>query len=306
MLTKIPATRKIIKQIYMALPLKRELFNLIKTFYTPPYHITKYLRFNGFIDVKVSQEKTFKIYNFGWTVENSIFWYGLYKGWEPKSICIWIELCKRSKVIVDIGANTGVFALIAKCIRPEARVFAVEPLKIAFEKLLVNVKKNSYDIECIPNAISNTDSVVNLYDDSGDAEFTYQASLSLNGAYVNKDNSVAKKIEAIKMDTFIEKYALNHLDLIKIDAEFHEAEVFEGFQKYIKKFQPNLIVELTDPKLTSKIEYLIQDIDYTFFDVDEQQGLKKINNLRISSSTNVLICKTELIEEIDMLHAACK
>ena len=47
-----------------------------------------------------------------------------------------------SDVIFDIGANTGIFALVSGAANPKARIFAFEPVSRVFEKLKGNVALN--------------------------------------------------------------------------------------------------------------------------------------------------------------------
>ena len=67
--------------------------------------------------------------HYGFQLENEIFWSGLTNGWEKISTRLWIELSKNSKVIFDIGANTGIYSLVSKSINPTSQVFAFEPVK---------------------------------------------------------------------------------------------------------------------------------------------------------------------------------
>lgn len=62
-------------------------------------------------------------------IANKLYYCGL-KGYEYETIKIWIELVKKSEVIFDIGAYTGLYSLIAALINNKARVFAFEPIEI--------------------------------------------------------------------------------------------------------------------------------------------------------------------------------
>jgi len=47
--------------------------------------------------------------------------------------------------IMDIGANTGLYAIIAAIENPTAKVYAFEPHPIIFKYLKENIKTNSLD-----------------------------------------------------------------------------------------------------------------------------------------------------------------
>src|SRR4051794_4389930 len=146
---------KIAKRIYAALPLKRELFVLIRRVGTPPKSIYKHLHFHGPFAVG-SQKQSFKMVHYGYQLENELFWEGL-QGWERTSLAVWSQLCRQAKTIVDIGANTGVYALLAKTENPSARVIAFEPVERVFEKLAKNCGLNGLAIQCVRKAVSDAD-----------------------------------------------------------------------------------------------------------------------------------------------------
>ncbi|NNL92849.1 MAG: methyltransferase, partial [Saprospiraceae bacterium] len=110
--------KTILKKIYKSLPFKKEIYSLIRSIYSPPNSIYKHLHFNGPFLVKIDDTRAFKMTHFGFYIENEIFWNGLYNGWEKFSLKIWSEMCEGSEVILDIGANTGIYALIGKTISP--------------------------------------------------------------------------------------------------------------------------------------------------------------------------------------------
>jgi tRNA1(Val) A37 N6-methylase TrmN6 len=42
-------------------------------------------------------------------------------------LALWIKLCRQSETILDVGANTGVYALVAGAVNKKAKIFAFEP-----------------------------------------------------------------------------------------------------------------------------------------------------------------------------------
>ena len=120
-----------IKKTYDVFPFKRDLFLLLKKFWYPSENVYKHLHFHGIFEVEVGKNVYFKIVHYGFHLENEIFWDGLEKGHESISYSLWKPLAKKSRVIFDIGANTGIYSLIAQSINPNAEVFAFEPVMCA-------------------------------------------------------------------------------------------------------------------------------------------------------------------------------
>lgn len=105
--------KSLIKHAYNLIPLKKEFFIALKKIWKPKASIYQHLHFKGIINVHVDAYKSFKMKHYGYQVENDIFWTGLTGEWEKHSIITWIKLAAHSEVILDIGANTGVYSLIS-------------------------------------------------------------------------------------------------------------------------------------------------------------------------------------------------
>ena len=54
-----------------------------------------------------------------------LYWKGI-EGFEPETFKIFRKLLKQSRVLFDIGANIGIYALVAAIDNPSIRVFAFE------------------------------------------------------------------------------------------------------------------------------------------------------------------------------------
>jgi len=79
---------------------------------------------------------------------------------------------RRAKVIVDVGANVGFFAIYASAINPDAQIHSFEPFPDNLTQLKRNLLLNvSRCIHSHPQAVSDKTGVTTLYftpgDDSG-------------------------------------------------------------------------------------------------------------------------------------------
>jgi FkbM family methyltransferase len=283
--------KKFLKQVYRFLPFKKPFFLFIKQFGIPNHNIYQHLHFVDNIKVEVGETKNFKIRHYGFQLENEIFWNGLFSGWEKVSISIWAELCKSSSLIFDIGSNTGVYALLAKTINPNAEVFAFEPVDRVYDKLVYNNALNRYNINCIKKAISNFDGEATIYDKN--TEHTYSVTVNTDTS-IDKENSIETTIKTIRLDTFVTSNKLPKIDLLKVDVETHEIEALEGFGIYLKKFEPTFIIEILNDDIAKGIEKIISNIDYSYYIIDEKSGIKKVDHLKKSDYYNFLICKPEI------------
>ena len=138
----------LIKTIYSSLPLKRQALIALRHFVRPPESIYQHLYFDGDFVVKVDDAHSFRIHHYGFEVENSLFWAGLTGGWEKTSLRLWKKLVEDADVIADVGANTGVYSLLSKSLKPGVRVVAFEPIRRVYQKLENNVRLNNFSISC--------------------------------------------------------------------------------------------------------------------------------------------------------------
>jgi len=292
--------KKIIKNTYTALPYKKQFFNFIKKIYTPPESIYKHLHFKGKFTVNINNQCHFLLNHYGYQIENEIFWGGLANGWEKVSIGLWMKLCKNSSIIIDIGANTGIYSLIAKTINPHAKVYAFDPVHRVFARLKENIKLNNYDIIAIEKAVSNFDGLAIIYDTNSE----HTNSVTVNKNLSSSDTKVIEtKIETITLNSFIKNYNIGRIDLIKIDVETHEPEVLEGFSEYLKIFKPTLLIEILSDEIGEKVNEIVEGLDYLYFNIDERNGtVHQTKKITRSDYYNYLLCNQEIAKQLELIN----
>lgn len=288
--------KKIIKLVYNILPFKKEIFLLFKSACRPGSRIYKHLHFKGIFDVNVGRKK-FKMYHFGYQLENEIFWSGVTGEWEKNSISLWIELCKISNCIMDIGANTGLYSLIAKTVNPGAKVYAFEPVKRVYDKLRSNAGLNKYDIVCEQLAVSSYCGKGVIYDQ--DIEHIYSVCVNKNIMPFTVD-VIKTEIDTISLEAYIKNKNIPKVDLMKIDVETHEAEVLKGMGDYLRQMRPVILIEVLNNEVGKKIEEILDGKNYLYFNIDEKAGLSRAGHITKSKAYNYLICDKETAQRLKL------
>ncbi|MBS1681419.1 MAG: FkbM family methyltransferase [Bacteroidetes bacterium] len=278
--------RKILKKIYELLPLKKQIF-LVLRLLPIPESIFKHLYFNGLISVEVGN-KSFKMFHYGYQLENELFWRGLKGGWEKTSMQIWTSLSKHSAVIFDIGANTGVFSLVSETINPNSKIFAFEPVQRVYEKLEKNIEMNKHHITPVCKGLSDFDGVATIYDLP--TEHIYSVTINENTNPPER-NAIPTQVAVITVDSFCEKNNLNQIDLLKIDVETHEPEVLLGALKTLKKNCPPMIIEILNETVAQRVHKILEGFNYLFFSLDETKGAIHCKKLGEMGFGNYLACK---------------
>lgn len=282
-----------LKKLYRNIPLKKELFSFIKSFGTPPPSVYKYFIFWDKFKVKV-KDKHFWLNHYGLYIENEIFWGGLTgSNFEKLSMQLWIELCTSASCVMDIGANTGIYALVTKTLNPQAKVYAFEPIPRTYNKLVENVKANNFDVTCESIALSDEDGQFSIFDP--DTEHNNLATLNPD---VASKNNLSRQIPVVtrKLSTYIREHHIKKIDLIKIDVEGHEPNVLEGMEEYLDLMKPTLLIEINSDEMGAQIESLLKGKGYLYFNIDEKSRIDLVPHLVKSYHNNYLICSRQVAE----------
>jgi FkbM family methyltransferase len=141
------------------------------------------------------------------------------------------------RTIIDAGANVGLASVYFANKYPTARIFAIEPEFQNFKLLLKNT--SSYDnIVPIQAALWIENKEINLVDPGlGNWGFmTHSDSISKN---------ICHQIQGVTIDKLMRQYNLEEIDILKIDIEGAEKEVFADPSLWIDKIN-SFIIELHD------------------------------------------------------------
>ncbi|HXG85364.1 MAG TPA: FkbM family methyltransferase [Pyrinomonadaceae bacterium] len=292
--------KQIAKLIYKWIPFKQQFFSLVRIFAAPGESVYKHLHFKGTLVVPVDKTHSFRIEHYGFELENSLFWEGIENGWEKTSVSLWIKLVRQAEVIFDVGANTGIYSLIAKSLNPQARVYAFEPIERVFQKLEHNNHLNGYDITCFDYALSNTDGTATVYDTP--TEHIYSVTVNENNSPEGTE-VVPVEIKVIRLDSLITQMNIEKVDLIKLDVETHEAEVLEGLGGYLDKFIPTMLIEILNDEVGQKVEALVNGKDYLYFNIDEKSdSIRRVERITKSDYYNYLICNEKVAGKLGLLN----
>lgn len=257
----------------------------------------KDLRYIGKLKIKVNNSY-FLIDAKGGTIDNEIFWNGLDKSLESEIIWIWkLLFTKNIQTVFDIGANIGIYSLLSKTLNEKAKIYSFEASRNTFKILKENVNLNSFDIYLEEIAISNTTESKEFYDmfdpNQTNASLSYEMSLSI------KERSLAINkylVQTTTIDEYIKNSSIVSIDLIKIDVELHEPEVFEGMHNTLKIFEPFILFEVLTNDVSTKINSFLSKINnyllFEFIYVNNQFYIKEINCVegRPQGNWNFFLC----------------
>lgn len=292
----MPSLKGLAKQAYAVLPFKQPVYKILRRLGPPPEPIYRHLHFKGIINVPVTRTEQFRIMHHGYMIENELFWSGL-QGWEKVSMELWTRLCRRSGTILDIGANTGVYALTAQAVNPSAMVIAVEPVQRIHAQLGENARLNGGKVITVHAAASDHTGTAILYDLP---EREHVLSVSLEPEW-NQGIAGLKPVEVpcTTVAELLEKHSATGVDLLKIDVETHEAAVLRGFLDILRRDKPTLLIELLNDKVAEDVSVLLKGMGYWYYNIDDVTWPPvKTEHLSKSRHFNFLICQPGVAKAI--------
>jgi len=123
------------------------------------------------------------------------------------------------RVILDLGANVGLFSLYAARCAREAHIFSLEPFPSTFDRLTGTVRDHHLEkrVTCLNYAVTGTDGIRTMANNSlpSQRRTLSSASSPQNGAQVH-----GKTLQAV-----MDENGLATVDLLKMDIEGSEYEV---------------------------------------------------------------------------------
>ena len=167
---------------------------------------------------------------------------GVPTAWDMETIKFFYErtLNIDNPVILDIGANTGSFCLLAK-INQNIKCLAFEPMSMIYEILKNNILLNKlqYNVRALQIALSDKKgSEVLKYPKSGT-----DSGFACLGTPMRFDNWTEIKVPVNTLDQVAIEQGIKKVDLIKIDTEGCELLVLKGGENLIREYHPGILTE---------------------------------------------------------------
>src|SRR6266513_1432574 len=144
-------------------------------------------------------------------------------------------------VIVDIGANIGLFSLYA-AFSGAKTVYAFEPNREAYRCMLENIGRNNLEKVIVPHnyaVTSKSNEVVTI---------PKTASPQNRIAYGNTNNDEYESVNTVSLNDIVSKEGISRVDLLKMDCEGSEYDIIAGINKSTFSKIGRIIVEYHDGK----------------------------------------------------------
>lgn len=200
---------------------------------------------------------------------------------EFNDMCFLLHYLDTKSTFIDIGANVGVYSLLAGGIK-KCNTISIEPIPQTFNYLEKNIALNKLGkiVTCYN---------IGLSDKEGELYFT-KSKDTINHV-TNKDEGNAIKVKVDTLDNLLQNHTINKT-LIKLDVEGFEYHVLKGAHNTLSNQNLKaLIVELNDCSskfgLTDEmVDQLLIDYKFGKFDYNPfTRKLTKINKFHREENT---------------------
>jgi FkbM family methyltransferase len=273
--------RVFLGDVYDRLPLKQPVMQLLRPLGLPE-PLYRHLHFHGVITVP-TPGRPIRMQHVAEEIENELFWEGLPGRRERVSMGLWMRLCITAHGIVDVGANSGVYALVARALNPTAPVLAFEPLPDLHARLVRNSELSGFGIDAPRVALS-----------------ARQGMAAMSGWTIGAAGAETVEVPTARLDEIARTRGVDHVDLIKIDVEGHEPDVLTGMGEMLRRDRPTMLLEVLTEGAATAIRPLLDGLGYAYFDLDEVNPPRWIPRVQPSSKWNLLVCTRRVAEKLGL------
>lgn len=202
------------------------------------------------------------------TIADTIRQFGLAAYETPTTDIIMALARSESGLVLDVGANTGLFSLIAAAANPILRVCAFEPLASVRALLEANVAFNpslAPRIAIEPFGLSNATGTFSFFETINDQGLiTTSSTLELDHAQ-GIGSYTEHTIQTKTLDEWAHTLGASAVSLVKIDVEGHEHAVIDGGRRFLGAYRPFLTLEVLGPAETASLNRLLVEAGYLAF-----------------------------------------
>jgi FkbM family methyltransferase len=219
------------------------------------------------------------------------------RDWFEDEIRFLRQVARPDDVIVDIGANFGLYSLSLAKICTQGHVWSYEPCANTAQHLRTSIQLNGYsNASLLQMALSN---------EPGKGKLRNSANSELNA--LTNDTEPGEEVELTALDAESSAHGWTRVDIVKIDAEGHELQVLNGGTKFFDTHSPLIMCEV---KVGGQVDFGPTEhlITYGYQPYKLIPGLGALAPLELSPDMddyrlNIFCCKPDRAAE---LHARAR
>lgn len=198
-----------------------------------------------------------------------LYWCGDH-AFEPGVARTFTDLAKQARgCVLDVGANCGIYSLLACAVNRNVNVIAWEPVAMLHERVLLSIAENGFGSRVdVRNAAVGSR--------AGEATFYLNPDPTQGGFTDSSGLGVPVTVQVEVIDDIVPR--TQRVGLIKIDVEGHEAEALSGLSRILSTDRPPVIFECLQTTSWQECQWevlsgIFTAHGYAFKAVSEDRGL---------------------------------
>ena len=164
-------------------------------------------------------------------IQRQFYFFGTYFLEESLLGC-WEKKARGAKVILDVGANAGIYSLVALAMQPDVIVHAFEPTPEIAAHLRETAALNGLDhLRIHESAVFSENGQANLRrfrGESGDNE-------GMNFISAGAGEPGVERVQTVCLDQFCRDHAIGRINLLKLDIQGHEYNALKGAERFLRE-----------------------------------------------------------------------
>jgi FkbM family methyltransferase len=178
-----------------------------------------------------------------------------------------IEACVQpGMVAIDIGANFGYHTFrLARCVGPDGRVVAVEPMREAWDRLLANAQLNDFpQISYLQVGLSDAE--------HGVTTVAFRSHYDIDGS----EQVAEEQARLTTVDVLVAEEGLERVDFVKLDVDGFEGKVLRGARATLERWHPDVLFEISPTMMKEQgddaadLLAFLRDLGYRLVDEDRR------------------------------------
>jgi len=135
----------------------------------------------------------------------------------------------QCSIVFDVGANVGDWTALALGINPRQKIHCFEPSKATFQRLQVRAGAiyNNFGLSSAPGEME-----LWVFDEGSGTNSLYKRQ-GLQDGYGSTEQQRKEVVRMDTLDAYCRRVGVQTIDLMKVDVEGHELEVFKGAKEML-------------------------------------------------------------------------
>jgi FkbM family methyltransferase len=184
-------------------------------------------------------------------------WTGEY---QPFAAALWQVMAAGPGAVVDAGAGTGFYALLAARVAPQSKIFCLEPLSENLARARVNVAANAAaNIEFIEAVAA---------DFAGDAQIRVPSDGGMLPHYGELTKEPARPVRCLRIDDALRAAAVDAVTAVHIGRGNNASAALRGMAQILMAQQPDLLIDVADAAAAKRMGEMLRPLGYHCHAID--------------------------------------